>query len=59
MSAVRQGSRARVKKVNPKENFLLPPPQEESWIQEAVGVVGYCDEIGRSSRNFHKSKDVK
>jgi hypothetical protein len=59
MSVVRQGSRARVKKVNPKGNFLLPPPEGESWIQEVVGVVGYCDEIGRSSSNFHKNKVVK
>ena len=30
MSGVRQGFRAKVKKVNPKGNFLLPSPQGES-----------------------------
>ena len=37
MTRVRQGFRARVKKVNPKGNFLSPAPQQESWFQEAVG----------------------
>jgi len=50
---------ARVKKVNPKGNFLLPPPQQEWRFQEAVGGVGYCDERNHSSSEFHKSKVVK
>ena len=59
MTGVRQGFRARVKKVNPKGNFLLPLPQGESWFQEVVGGVECCDERGHSSSEFHKSKVVK
>jgi len=59
MTGVRQGFRARVKKVNPKGHFLLPPPQGESLFQEAVGGVGYCDERDHSSSEFHKSKVIK
>ena len=59
MTGVRQGFRARVKMVNPKGDFLLPPLQGEFWFQEAVGGVEYCDESDHSSSEFHKSKVVK